>query len=236
VKTYIPEVLTLQVPKNLYEYPSLLRQTIDSFYNIKETDEDLIRVKTYQTESLRSELKSQFNSIDDYLKSLNLEIGFYCDRVNNIDRIAQLSQKTNQFNLTTKRYSTAEVEAFVQGSDYLTFAMDVRDRFGDFGVTACAIVKVVSSEAVIDIFLLSCRILGRNLEFKFLNEIIFYLKKLGIVTIFATYRRTAKNQQVLHFFEDAGFKIVEANETETQYILQVTEYSSKDLNYITVKK
>jgi predicted enzyme involved in methoxymalonyl-ACP biosynthesis len=59
---------------------------------------------------------------------------------------------------------------------------------------------------------------------------------LGIVTIFATYRRTAKNQQVLHFFEDAGFKIVEANETETQYILQVTEYSSKDLNYITVKK
>lgn len=234
VNQYLPELKTIQVPEHLYEYPSLIRSRFDDFYNIKETKDDLSRIKSYKTESLREESKSEFGNIEEYLKSLNLEMFIYRDSPSLIDRMAQLTQKTNQFNLTTKRYTVAEIENFVNDSESLVLAFEVNDRFGGFGITGCSVVMISGDKATIDTFLMSCRVLGRNIEIKFLEEIMIVLGELGVKNIDASYSRTLKNEQVSGFYDKAGFKIINQSEGRTDYSISLEDYKPRGLNYIKV--
>jgi FkbH-like protein len=234
VNQYLPEVKTIQVPERLYEYPSLIRSRFDDFYNIKETKDDLSRIKSYQTESLREESKSEFGNIEEYLKSLNLEMVIYTDSPSLIDRMAQLTQKTNQFNLTTKRYTVAEMENFVNDSESLVLAFEVNDRFGGFGITGCSVVMISGDKATIDTFLMSCRVLGRNIEIKFLEEIMVVLGDLGVKNVDASYSKTLKNEQVSDFYDRAGFKIINQSEDRTDYSISLQDYKPRGLNYIKV--
>jgi FkbH-like protein len=234
VNQYLPEIKTIQVPEHIYQYPQLVRRNFNDFYNIKETKDDLNRIKLYQTESLRVESKSEFGNIEEYLKSLNLEMYVYRNSPDLIDRMAQLTQKTNQFNLTTKRYTVSEIENFVNSSEYLVMAFEVNDRFGGFGVTGLSIVEILGDKAILDSFLMSCRVLGRNIEFKFLNEIIIFLGGLGVKNLSAFYNKTFKNNQVSDFYGKAGFKIVNQSEDRIDYVISLDEYGPKILNYINV--
>lgn len=235
IKKYLPEIKTIQVPSQLYEYPALVRSFIDDFYNIKETQDDLNRIKSYQTETFREVSKSEFGNIEAYLESLNLEMYIYRDSQVHIDRMAQLTQKTNQFNLTTKRYTVSDINSFVSSTEYLTMAFEIKDRFGEFGITGCSFSKISNDEAFIDTFLMSCRVLGRNLEFRFLDEIMFSLKELGVVKVNATYIRTLKNNQVVDFYEKAGFKVANKIDDMIDYVISMNEYTPMNINYIKVK-
>lgn len=234
VNQYLPNIKTIQVPELGYQYPQLVRRCFNDFYNIKQTKDDLNRIKSYQTESLRVEFKSEFGNIEEYLKSLNLEMFVYRNSPELIDRMAQLTQKTNQFNLTTLRYTISEIENFVNSSNHLVMAFEVNDKFGGFGVTGLSIVEISGTRAVIDTFLMSCRVLGRNIEFKFLNEVLIFLDSQGVKNVSTFYSKTLKNKQVSDFYDKAGFKVINQSEDRIDYVISLDQYEPKNLNYINV--
>src|SRR5215217_4980441 len=141
-----------------------------------------------------------------------------------IPRVAQLTQKTNQFNLTTYRYTESQIRQFLDQQDSSIFTIFVRDKFGDSGLTGVGIIKADPEHpgtAVIDSLLMSCRIIGRNIEYVFLNKIIQSIKEKGFNTITASYIPTKKNAQVASFYEKLGFSITDEKEGAKHYELSV---------------
>jgi FkbH-like protein len=224
----------MQVPKMLYQYPMEFKKVVNLFTKLSFSKEDFNRSAMYFEDQNRSKSKQKFESIDEYLISLKLEILI---RVNNellIARISQLSQKTNQFNLTTKRYAESEITNLLKTENNYIFSMEVRDRFGDFGVTGICIVVFENTTAIIDTLFLSCRILGRDLEYAFLNQILFFLSKKGLHNVSAKYIKTQKNSQVKNFYEKIGFKLVQESETEKSYDLNLDSFKLMKINHIKV--
>jgi len=237
IKKYLPQVTVLQVPSKLYEYPRVLRENLGILYNISESDEDLKRIQMYKEQRQRESLKNNFETLEDYLKSLDLKLNIFVNDNELIPRIAQITQKTNQFNLTTKRYTEIDIKHFIKSDDWKVFAFDVEDRFGKYGVTGFAGVKINMNEqkAEIDTFLMSCRVIGRNIEFAFFDFIISYLNNLHISSIYGEYIKTLKNEQVKEFYESLGFKTIFNSEDRKNYELKVADYKPKNLAYIRVQ-
>lgn len=235
INELIPEVTTIQVPlEKSYSYPDTIRKYMNLFHSNSQSTEDVIRLKMYKEEQQRNTKKEEFTSIEEYLKSLQLQMGIYVNKEALVSRMAQLTQKTNQFNLTTKRYTVSEVDAFVKSPDHLTFAFDVKDKFGEFGITGVAFANLHGEEAEIDTLLMSCRILGRKLEIRFASELIRHLKSMGVKKIYARYFKTAKNEQVRDFYDKVGYKLVEERENEKVYSLVIDHYQEEFLDYIKV--
>jgi predicted enzyme involved in methoxymalonyl-ACP biosynthesis len=113
-------------------------------------------------------------------------------------------------------------------------AFEVNDKFGGFGVTGLSIVEISGDKAIIDTFLMSCRVLGRNIEFKFLNEIMIFLDSLGVKNVNAFYSKTLKNNQVSDFYDRTGFEVVNQSEDRIDYVISIKQYEPKNLNYINV--
>lgn len=235
IKEYLPQVKTIQVPKQKYSYPSEVRRNIYLFYSITFSPEDSKRLTMYKEEKHREAVKSTFSNMVDYLTSLNLEITIYVNCEKLIPRMAQLTQKTNQFNLTTKRYNESEVVSFVKSKDCDVFAFNVKDKFGDFGITGEAFIKIDGDTALWDTLLMSCRVIGRKIEYIFAEEIIIYLKKRGIQRIKAQYIKTPKNEQVKDFYENLGFTKTDFNDSISNYELIISNYTSPNINYINIK-
>lgn len=219
IENSLPEVTTLQVPKLLHTYSGLVRDKMSLFFTLSKTSEDRKRLEMYHHEVQRKNEKKNFNSIDEYLASLEIKTSVYINQVEHLARASQLTQKTNQFNLTTKRYTEMEVRDLLEGGKHRIYILDVSDKFGDYGLTGLAIVKINHPESEIDTLLLSCRVLGRNIENIFIDFIINDLKKLGINHIFANYCKTPKNVQVANFYEKSGFDILSSSDSRTEYRL-----------------
>lgn len=135
IKEQLPEVKVLQVPNRLHDYPKLFRDNVKLFYNLSHTKEDQDKAEIYKKQVIRNTAKSKFSNIDDYLKSLELKIKIYIDDRSIISRMSQMTQKTNQFNLTTKRYTEKDIENFIDCSKTKVLAWSVSDKFGDNGIT-----------------------------------------------------------------------------------------------------
>ena len=232
IKSIIPEITVIKVPEKKYEYPSLIRNAFKYFYSSGETREDYNKTEMYRHEYLRAKEKNSFSSIEEYLRSLNLNLNVYINDLSIIQRMAQLTQKTNQFNLTTQRYTEAQIKNLITSNNNLILAIDAKDRFGDSGITALSIIHLSGEMAGIDTFLMSCRILGRNIEFKFFDLIIEKIKKLGIPQIKASYIKTIKNQQVEYFYENIGFSITNRTGNAKHYVLEIDNYITKNIDYI----
>ena len=234
VEQYLPNVKSIQVPKHIYLYPDYFRQNINLFFNNTLLKEDFNRQQMYQEQVLRDENKSQFENIEDYIKSLQLNMSFYIDNSKIVSRIAQLTQKTNQFNLTTIRYTENDIRALIEDSNSLVYAFGLKDKYGDFGITGVSIVKLFRNKAKIDSFLMSCRVLGRNIENKFLQLILEHLKSLKIVEVNATYIKTQKNIQVENFFNQIGFVEISNSNSTKNYKGILKNLLNNDLKYIKV--
>jgi len=232
IKEQLPEVKVLQVPEKLYEYPQMLRSNLGLFYNLSLTKEDLVKSQIYKQQSKREELKSCFSNVEEYLSSLELKIHVFEDDSSLIPRLAQMTQKTNQFNLTTQRYTETDIEIFVNSDTSKVFAWSVSDKFGDNGITGLCIIKLNDKNAEIDTFLMSCRIIGRNIEFSVMDFLIDHLNKIDIDSITAKYLQTAKNAQVADFYKKCSFKILHENEKESKFSLELKNYKNKNINYI----
>lgn len=236
IRETLPQVTVLHVPATLPEYPKMLRAKLGLFYNVSESQEDLRKIEMYKEQAEREKARAGISNLEEYLRSLGLELRVEIDNDRLIPRMAQMSQKTNQFNLTTKRYTEKDIEYFVRSEKYKVFALNVIDKYGDYGVAGLCIVQLeqAGQQASIDTFLMSCRVIGRNVEFSAFDFFVEHLKSLGIKRIDAKYVKTSKNQQVEGFYEILNFKLERGSDKEKYYSQQIDQYKPTDAGYIKV--
>ena len=230
----LPEVTVLSVPEDMRTYSKVL--TCDGLFDsMSKTDEDKARTTMYQQESRRKTDMQSYSDLNKYLKSLGT-----IARIRDVDdevvaRVSQLTQKTNQFNLTTRRYSESEIRDFVSSADHRVMSMSVTDKFGDMGLTGVFIARREGSTAVIDSLLLSCRVLGRQLEVAFVCECMHLVKEIwGTTTWRAEFWRTKKNDQVRDFWDRLDFDLVSESDDSRDYTASGCSPSVDYSNIITV--
>jgi FkbH-like protein len=189
----------------------------------------------YKKEKIRNEEQSKFKNIEEYLKSLDLELDIYINNLSFVERMAQMTQKTNQFNLTTKRYTDSEILNMIESNKFILFCFGVKDKFGDYGTTGLFIIENNSEGWNVDSFLLSCRILGRNIELAFVSFVIDYLKKINVSKLNASYIKTLKNAQVAELYDKLGFTSIDTkNEIEKKYLLNLNDFKFFKNTYIKI--
>jgi FkbH-like protein len=176
------------------------------------TGEDLQKTEQYRANAERIQAQAAFVDFEEYLKSLDMELTISAAHDITAPRIAQMTQKTNQFNLTTKRYTDADIRHFMNAGDII-YSLSVKDKFGDNGITGAVIFKKIAPQVYeIDTFLLSCRILGKGIERAFLHAALNKMKATGARHIHARYIPSAKNMQTKDFFEKNGFQTTAQDE------------------------
>jgi FkbH-like protein len=216
----LPDVLVLPVPEDLSGYAGILAAD-RLFDTTARSEEDRKRTAMYQEEARRKEQLGQFDDLTDYLASLETVMHVFAVDADSMTRVTQLTQKTNQFNLTTRRYSIADIEGFAAGADSAVFAMSVADRHGEMGLTGVLIASREGNSATIDTLLLSCRVLGRQLEFAFVDQCLQRLSaEWGDVTWHADYLPTKKNIQVADFWDKLGFSAISGADGSKHYTLE----------------
>jgi FkbH-like protein len=236
IKELLPEVETLQVPKNTYLYRNTLLDFLNKNFNFAITKEDLEKTNQYKVQLIRDSEKSNYSSLDDYIANLKIKVFISKDDETKVERISQLTQKTNQFNLTTIRYTESEIFSFINSPNYNIYTGTVSDKFGDSGLTILSIVQIndEKSEATIDSFLMSCRIIGRNIEIVFLDFILHELKEAGIKSVKAFYSKTQKNSQVIDFYDKFNFDIDSSDENSRFYSFSLLNLKPNAINYIQI--
>lgn len=218
IKQMLPMVSVPEFPTQPYELPMFFKQLVDDYFKVYSvTEEDKKKTEQYKANAARAQAQHSFADFEAFLESLNIQITIEIANEFNIPRIAQMTQKTNQFNLTTKRYTDADVKGFL-AQGWKIWCISVADRFGDNGITGCIMVN--GNE--IDTFLLSCRILGKGIEMAFIKKVLEMLKENGIASVKATYLPTAKNAQVKDFYEKCGFTCMEETEGKKKYAIDLS--------------
>lgn len=208
IRQALPEVFVFEVPRDLYEYHTLLFKK-GLFDTLSVSNEDRQRARMYQQQQKRERTRSRFGDIEHYLKWLDIIARIGSAKPACYSRIAQLTQKTNQFNLTTRRYSEAMIQGMARDVKKRIFFLNVEDKFGPMGLTGVFIAFREGNVGIIDTMLLSCRILGRQLEFVFANECMNAIEREWKINEWqAEYVRTKKNSQVDTFWETVGFSVV----------------------------
>jgi FkbH-like protein len=206
VRESLPGVLVADLPKDSSQYAQIITE-MKEFDVLKITEEDTKRRHMYLGQKKRKELERKVGNFNEFLKQMNIEVNVQKANSFSIPRISQLTLKTNQFNLTTKRYQEEEIEKISSSNDKIVECVKVSDKFGDNGITGTYIVEKKNDEEwIIDTFLLSCRIMGRGVEEIMMNQIIENAKLLGIKRIKGKFIPTAKNKPAENFYEKLGFK------------------------------
>lgn len=209
VKQLLPQVEVPDFPEKPYQLMPFFKQLVEKYFRIyMVTSEDLAKTEQYQANAMRRAEQSRFADLDEYLYSLDIQIDVIKADEYNLPRIAQMTQKTNQFNLTTRRYTEAQVQQRLD-QGWLIYCMRVSDRFGDSGITGTVFLEPVGDVGVnIDTLLLSCRILGKGIEDAFVKTVLNLLRLDGYRELTADYLPTAKNGQTADFYDRLGMTCV----------------------------
>ena len=234
IKEQLPQVLCMQVPEAIYDYPSKLADIINTNFFFSDSKADLDKTNQYKQQAQRAQQRSKFADITDYLRSLEMEVTFGVDKAEEAERVAQLTQKTNQLNVCTNRYTQAQIETIKDSETQSYLSLSVKDKFGDSGLTGVAIVSYADGKGMINDFLMSCRVMGRNIEFAFVDYIMKFLKEQGCATVAAQYLPTQKNKPVSDFFDKCGLKVVSEVDGAKTYSLEIDEYNYQNVEYIKV--
>lgn len=208
IRQTLPMVSVPDFPEHPYELPNFYNTLVEQYFQIYVlTDEDKNKTKQYKANAERREAQAAFADYDKYLESLQMTLTLEKSDAFNIPRIAQMTQKTNQFNLTTHRYSESDIKERVD-SGWKIWCIGVKDKFGDNGITGV----IMLNEGIIDSLLLSCRVLGKGIEFAFMNTVLQLVKDSGCKRVTAEYLPTAKNAQVADFYEKCGFSCLQMSQ------------------------
>jgi len=210
MRTMLPEVYTVELPRDVALYLSTV-ESLRIFDALQLTSEDLSRSESYAAEKSRRRLASAAVSLEDFHASLGLSISIATNEDETATRVAQLLSKTNQFNLTTRRYSEEEVRAFLADSTKQVYALRAADRFGDYGITGAALVEKRGHTWHLDTFLLSCRILGKKIEHAFIAHIIEDALRAGATAVTGEFTPTEKNMPAAGFLASVGFSSSDDN-------------------------
>ena len=206
MRASLPEVTITPFPPDLSLY----------FHSAALTDEDRMRTAHYKAESLRREEASRL-SLDDYLRSLDIKNEIHLITEEEFARVAQLAQKTNQFNVCTNRWTEDDVRSFAADSRHAILTLHSSDRFGDLGLVAFVHATIDGDAAEIVDWVMSCRAMNRRIEFVMEDEVERALASRGVKKISATWKRTAKNNPVENLFDSFGFELVESTPELRRY-------------------
>ncbi len=205
INRYLPQVTTISFSSDPLTNLRTLRE-ITCFDNLQFTPEDFRKGEQYKTQAARASLKRTASNIEEYYYDLQMKLTIKeCDKFA-LKRVAQLTRKTNQFNLTTRRYSESDIEKFMLSREHLIYYVRLEDRFGDNGITGVAIIEKKNKVWHIDSFLMSCRIIGRTVETALLSYILEQAAREDVSKITGEFIPTAKNKPVKDFYAKHGFE------------------------------
>jgi FkbH-like protein len=230
VKKAIPDITIPDLPEDPSEYLLYLR-TLNLFETASFTEEDEQRTRQYQEEAKRNILQKSFANEDEFLQSLGMQCETKAFDAFTVPRIAQLSQRSNQFNLRTVRYTEEEIRNIAQSEDHYTISFSLNDVYGDYGLIAFVILQKKDDKTLfIDSWIMSCRVLKRGMESYTLNAIAEIAKAHGFTKIVGEYIPTKKNGIVKDHYEKLGFSTA-GNTWE----LDTNSYTNKPV-HISLKK
>lgn len=235
IQQMLPEVKAILLPPDPADFAPILERLTD-FEKVAILEEDLQKTRQYRENRERQELEAATGDLGSYLASLRTEITLVRARKDDLPRVHQLFTKTNQFNLTTQRYSTTEVERFLASPFCELWVARARDRFGDLGTIGAVLLKKEPRVVKVDSFLLSCRAMGRGIETALMNHVKGrFLEERANLEIRGCFIPTAKNKPVENFFEDQGFRVLERGDAgEKIYSLRRGEVQMIDCDWIRV--
>jgi FkbH-like protein len=212
VREALPEVYVPEWPTDPTSFASYLLQ-MPCFDMPYTTEEDRLRTSSYSSEKVRAELRQTFNSQEQWLLSLDTQVTV--EKLNhvNLPRFVQLFNKTNQMNLTTRRMTDAQVVQWSEKHNAWFWTFRVKDRCGDSGLTGIVGIEINGNSGRISDFVLSCRVMGRNIEKVMLAVTVEYCRSRGLQELIATYIPTAKNKPCLDFWLNSGFTLDSANQS-----------------------
>jgi FkbH-like protein len=224
------ELPTVAVPE-LPEDPALYVQTIAAagyFEGLRVTEEDRMRGQLYQANAQRHRLKESVTDMGSYLKSLRMVMTVQPFDSLGLARVTQLINKTNQFNLTAERLTEAEVAERMRDPKRVTLQVRLTDRFGDNGIIAILIARVCGRDAMIETWLMSCRVLGRRVEEACLNVLAERCEELGATRLIGIHRPTEKNGMVREMYPALGFEPLDETEGgTTRWALDLRGYTPR---------
>jgi len=231
VRQCLPQVEVVQLPSSrAVEYRDIL--AAGGWFDAPTlSQEDRHRGTMYKAEEARKELQAQSRDLTSFYASLEMIL-----EIRNVDeftvsRVAQLTQKTNQFSLTTRRYSDAEIHALSESASADVIHCRLQDRFGESGLTGVCILRYERDRALIDSFLLSCRVLGRGIEDALLVQCMKRARSRGCTVAVGEYRPTAKNEQVKDFYPNHAFRRVAGNPELHYFELDLTSFDGLEPPY-----
>lgn len=205
VRELVPDITVPELPEDPAQYVSYLKQC-NLFETATYSEEDKNRTQQYQAETNRTEMEKQFASFDDYLVGLNMIATAKPFDTYNYPRIAQLSQRSNQFNLRTIRYTEAQIKDIAESDKHLTLYFTLKDKFGDYGLISVVILdKQNKEELFISEWFMSCRVLKRGMEEFIINKVIELADQHGYKKVIGEYIKTEKNKMVETIYEKMGF-------------------------------
>lgn len=207
VREALPEVLVPEWPVEPTAYPEALA-ALSCFDQVASTEEDRNRTAMYATENRRQQLKEDSGTLDDWIRELSVEVRAVEVDQSNIERTAQLLNKTNQMNATTRRMTGVELLAWASEPGHATLCIDVSDRLGDAGLVGIVSIETTGSEAMLVDFVLSCRVMGRRVEDSLVWIAAQQAKRMGAAALSATVIPTAKNVPCRRFFDGSAFETV----------------------------
>lgn len=228
VESQLPVVAVPDIGNNVMNFIDYIEYN-GYFETVNLSADDINRNKFYLENKERVKELSTFDNYQDFLASLNMvaEICSFSDIY--IDRITQLINKTNQFNLTTKRYTVSEVESIAQNDNFISLYGKLIDKFGDNGLITIVVGEIINDKCIIDTWLMSCRVLKRDMEFAMLDVLVEECKKRNIIEILGSYKRTPKNNMVANLYSEFGFELSESNNDFTNWRLILKDYIKKEI-------
>lgn len=220
------------------EKPETVILSIDRagfFEAVRVTEDDKNRAEMYKKDQARKQLQSKFDNYLEYLNSLEMVADISAFTQDAITRITQLINKSNQFNLTTRRYTQSEIEVVAENENYITIYGRLRDKFGDNGIVSVIIAKREEKNYKIELWLMSCRVIKRNMEFAMFDALAEIAEKKGADSLIGVYIPTKKNQIVKDLYKELGFELIKQNlDDSTEWGLKLSNVNEKKCNCISV--
>jgi FkbH-like protein len=229
VEANLPEVAVPDVGEDVAVYAEII-EARRYFEPISLSQEDLSRARLYQENTQRISLESKFSSYGEFLDSLEMSAEIERFRSVYIERIAQLTNKTNQFNLTTRRYTLAEMRALAEDHTHIGLYGKLSDRFGEHGLVSVVLGRRAGSELHLDLWLMSCRVLKRDMEIAMLDRIATLAADERITKLIGYYIPTKKNAMVAGHYERLGFEPISKDPVtgESIWVLDLSKYSPQN--------
>ena len=228
IKELLPDVFVPEFPAHPEDLADTMVGIWKAYFERPSiTMEDLNKTKQYIANAKRNEYEKQVDDFEKYLQGLDIKLTCVSEK-NHVDRIVQLINKTNQFNLTTRRYSQNIIQEWLNDKKKRIYAFHESDRFGDNGIIAVVIVDLAEATPIITDFVMSCRVMGKNIEYAIIDFVENDISNEDCKTLYADYVKSAKNAPVEHLYDDLGYKRMTQSEEKRRYMLTFSEKKNRE--------